>query len=307
MKKSHLTPITLAVALCAGSFSLSAATSDVVGAESFTIAAGNVLLAPAFTHPIDLQAASTGLVEGAGTTSISVGGLVAGAFDESPIYPLYYLEVLDGAGASYVFDVISNTGTEVVVSGLLNTDFGVVAGDSVAIRKHMTIADLTAGSDCQLFDAVTFYNSDNTSDTLFLTGIGWSIDFGTTDNDDRPIYPGSGIVTGFAGVRTFTTSGSVKPTPTQVPVYAGATNVIGTLIPVETGIANVGLETSLASFDAIGVYPPTGSFGAPTTYFNTASGMSSDFVTETTDTIDGKLGFVGTVAADLYWLVPAGY
>lgn len=307
MKKTALLRFSLCSALCTGALPLSAVTTDIVGAESFTVAAGNVLLAPSFTHAIDFQGATTGVSEGAGTTTLSLAGLSSGAYNESTLYPLYYLEVIDGAGAAYIFDIISNTATDVVVYGLLNTDFGVVSGDSVSIRKHMTIADLTENSDVQLFDAVTFYNSDNTFDTLFLTGIGWSIDFGTTNNDDRPIYPGSGIVTGFAGVRTFTTFGCVKPTPTQVPIYAGAINIIGTMIPVETGIADVGLESGLASFDAIGVYAPTGSFGTPTTYFNTGVGMSSDFSTETTDTIDGKLGFVGTVASDLYWLVPAGY
>lgn len=295
------------VALC----SVNGATTKPVGAVHIQIPAGSVALAPVFINP-DIFVGEIGSISEISLTSdvqLTGASFAGGEFNEGS-FPLYYLEVIEsGPLEGFLFDIISSDADSVVVSGLVGTDFGIAAGTQVAIRKHFTIGDLFSGAaGLQDFDSVTFYEDDGTPVAYFYVSPIWSADFGITDHTNKPIYPGNGIVTAFQGVVQLTTFGTVKYSATKIPLYANIVNITSAANPVELPVNGLGLESALADFELITTYAFDGNFSSPLAYFDVPGvGMSSNFVTESSDPILGFKAFVSSVSSDVYWTAPSAY
>lgn len=249
MKLNNLTPIVLsAAALCAGSLSLSAATSGVVGATTVTLpAGGNVFISP-YVNSVEYQAAAGGI---AGQV-LSLAGLTASAYDGG----LYYLEFLDDTNGAdgvdttgLVVDIASNTATDVTLVGDLT---GVNGDESVAIRKHVTVDDLFAGATGLIgfSDTVTLY-LDGVVTTYTPDGAGGWLDATFfTPATDIIVPVGNGLVLINGAPVTLTVYGAVKETPTQIPVYGGnVVNILGFIDPVGPVDASADVDLSaLAPF-----------------------------------------------------------
>lgn len=274
MKLNNLTPIVLsAAALCAGSLSLSAATSGVVGATTITIPGGfNALVTP-YVQPVDWQGAASGIAG----QDVTVSGLTAGAYDNG----LYYAEVLNDTNAGdgvdtegLVLDVASNTAT---VLTLVGDTTGINGDETIAVRKHNTINELFAGATglSDFSDNVTIYLDGALDAYTYGGGLWYDSGFAQVDNIILP--PGVGFVLSNLGPVTMTVYGSVKETPTIVPVYGGnVVNVLGFADPV--GPINVTTEVDLSGLagfsDSITKYSTDGLNSLETVYVTDGTGVT---------------------------------
>lgn len=304
----------LLIPLLMGASVLSAQTvsTDPVGYRTDTINAGNVAFAPTFVNANSAVSSISGLSENGGNTTISLSNasLSVGAYDESSAFSLYYIEITSGANEGYVFDIISNTASDVVVEGNLSTDFG-ISNESVAIRKHLTIKDIFAGSESALAaysDSVKFFNDDGSTTVYYWIGTSWSSDF-FTNHDDKPVYPGNGFIATFGSNVELTVSGTVKTTATKVPVYAGLINFIASMQPSDTDVGSLNGVAAFAAYsDSMKKFSSDGSLTPGKTYYSIGTSMSSDFFTnEDSDAVDGASAMLVAVGSDMYMTLPAAY
>ena len=331
MKTLQKSSVLLASAALLATTSLSGVNTGVVGYTSTTLPAGvGNIFAPSFVNSDSFAGTATGVTPGATSTITVSGTLVANAFDESVSvasvskgYPLYYVEVLnDTNGADgldtegLILDVVSNTAGAVVV-GVDTSTLGVQGDEAIAIRKHLTLGDVFAGSTGLLgfTDAITIYNEDGagTAVSHLPDGAGGFVlgaDF-VTVTTDAPILPGTGFVINNIGAVTVIPSGVVKETDTQVTVNGGSVvNIISALKPLTSiNLAADGrLNAALAPFtDAGNQYTTDGSLG-PVSYAGLGAGFlddgsggfvsAVDFFTPVTVSIDGTSeGIVVNAAA----------
>jgi len=154
--------------------------------------------------------------------------------------PQYYIEVQSGAHAGVVYDIISNATGSLT---LLTNPPADIIGATIVVRKHVTlgqVAQQTPGLRGNV-DSLTIYNPDGSQTDVLWDGSNWVDLNAFVYGDLYPIYPGQGFVLNVANSATQTVSGLVKTTPTVVPLYQGAVNVVTTMNPT------VGAETTLGS------------------------------------------------------------
>lgn len=292
------------------------ATTKPCGFSKWSVTAGNNPCAPVFVHPDSFVGNMGGISEdgaqGRSAITLASGSLTPGAFNEGQRYPLYYVEVIQpGSSQGFVFDVISNTANTVVVDGLLTTDFSLAGTEQIALRKHVTLADVfaqTSPAIAAYADSVKFFNPDGTTTSYFWDGTKWTSDF-TVDDSNKPVYPGSGFLTVFGQAVQVTSIGTVKTTPTKVPVYSTALNFVAGVIPVDTTVGALNLVPTLAPYsENIKVFNQDGTLSEKASYFTDGTMMTKDFTTNgNSDPISGNNAFLLNVGSSKYWTAPAAY
>lgn len=253
--------------LGSGSISAQEAKTDPVGFITLTIGGGTPalpklsLVSPTLTKPISYQGLITAISAASGVTTITVSGTpwAAGAFN--------------GANGSHFCEIVSlafptNTGTmadilttpttnTITVSGDLTVNQAAV-GDTVKIRKDVTIADLfgatnsaglLASDDASTADEVFIYSNASAASHFYYTGdistpAGW---YNSTTGDpagSRAIAPNEAVVVKrkAPGDLNIVFTGAVKTGNTLLAVINGL-NVLGTSSAQGLTLSNSGLYT----------------------------------------------------------------
>jgi hypothetical protein len=244
----------------------SVATSP-VGYNMFTLPSGYSLRVNTFVLPTAFQGNAASITNAANsviTVSSSSGTLTSGSYNETGSEPSYYVEILStGTAQGLIADVISNTATTVTVDTNL-VSFAVSGTTSFCIRPHTTLSSmfpvatsgLTAGQ-----DTVSLFLANSVSPTLFDytgSGTGWiNATAGGTPAGSQIVYPGQGFLIYVQNAKSVPVTGCVKSGQTQVPLYAGAINLVGTFNPVLSG------TQTLSNFSFPASLQPGGDFVEP--------------------------------------------
>lgn len=290
---------------------LTAQTTEVatipVGVVEKVFPAGSSVIAPLFVNSSAFQGASTSLTEGAGTTTINFGSSVfsAGEFDEGSDYPTHYVEVVGGSNEGFAFDIISNTESSITVTGLASTDIGIGQTEVFVVRPHVTVAQFFEGATglSDFADGIKFFNGDGSSDIYLYEFGDWN---GSAGNANlRQIYPGTGVLVVFSSPVTVTSTGTVKNTATQIPVFANINtlNLIASGSPVEELLGDLDLASQLVDF-AEGV-----KFFEPSTLDNAGIYLAEfgTFGSGDSEPVIAGDSFLLTVSTDKYVKLPAPY
>lgn len=255
-----------------------------VGYTTLDVPAGSALISPTFVNSDSFAGA---IVSASGNDIVFASSTFTGSEYDEGGFPLYYLEISESGHAyeGQLFDIVSNT-TDTVTVALGGGDlssFSLTAGDSVVIRKHFTLNQLFESPDVALgafTETAKFFNSDESSSLYTWTGSAWSSDFGVTDEGDRQIYPGEGILLTSSAARNLVVTGTVKPTKTRLPIFA--TNsvlvMVGSGSPSDTTLGELGLAQSLDDFTGtVKFLSNDGNLSSGTLYTDVGSYMSPDF------------------------------
>ena len=271
-----------------------------MGGSIVTIAgnvSGGVFVSCPYIHENDFIGEVGSVTDGTGSSELFFSGapFMSNAFDEVAPFPRYYLEITEPGHIheGYAFDIVSNTANSVVLPAELATDFSLLAGDEVQIRKHMTLEDFFADAEGSLYayyDAVKFFNFDGTSDLYSWEAGLWSGDFGVTDSGARPIYPGEAFLATFRNPITFIVSGKVKATKTILPIPASQSIPVffGSTSPVEETLGSLGLANGGLNdyYGNVKFFASDGTLLSEEFYSDEGAYMSADFgVTDASNVI----------------------
>lgn len=304
-----------ALLLCSFQF-CNATVSNVLGVSKLTIPAGNVPIASAYVHPKELGFSVDGAALSVDELTIDLpsASIVAGDYNES-VYPLYYVEVTEsGSYEGMYFDVISNTASSITIktwTAATDPTQPIGANTTVILRKHMTIDDFFSDAESQ-FSAFTevlkFILPDGGSITVFWDGAKWTMD-SVNDDGTMPIYPGQGFLVGFPVARTFNVIGEVKSTPTQVPVYPGSNNFVGTFSPIDESFNSLNTFAWMDPFlDVFKLFAVDGSLATTGTFFSDGSKVTSDGASDDGDEVLGAhSAFLLGTAFEGNWIIPPAY
>ena len=118
---------------------------------------------------------------------------------------------------------------------------------TVEIRRHVTLGQIASGSSglTSNVDSATIFNSDGTQLDVSWDGSNWVDLNNFVYGDSYVIYPGTGFVLNTANQVSLNQKGMVKKSPTVVPVFSGAVNIVSTMNPqvgssVTLGASNFG-------------------------------------------------------------------
>jgi hypothetical protein len=290
-----------------------------VGYNMFSLAAGYNVRVNTFVQATVFQGTASSVTNASNsviTLSSSATALTSGSYNEVNGEPAYYVEILDtGSAQGLIADVVSN-GTNTVTVDTNLIPFGTLNTCSFLIRPHTTLSSLfpPATSGLQAFsDYVILYLPNGTSLTCDFTGTGWETP-AQQDVGNQIIYPGQGFTIYVASAKTVPVVGYVKPGPTQVPLYAGAVNLVGTLNPVISGtqtLSNFAFPTCLAPFsDYVVCYTNTnGTFNASGTIESTGTSMAygSSANADPTAVNPSNAVYVNIANQSKNWVMPSFY
>ncbi len=311
MKKLNVTLAILVAAVMAGN--AQTVTSDVVGYQKITLPIGGKNLAPTFVKS-DVYRGSATISGNTVTTSTgALSSLTLGPTTFSaPVrnYPRYYAEVTSSTSPfyGYNFDITAaNTGSSFTSANVPPA----LSGETVnlAIRAHLTIGDLDVPNIID-GDVVLIYDSNGGSDTYYKFETGWVDGNGTPGFSHVPIYPGTGVVfTSQSQENTITLVGTVKSTPTVVPLYLNAyANLVGPINP-STSINYVGQNwaTSVGDGAAFTVFTTDGSYIENSTYYSFEGQIydANGSLTTSANVPGGEAVIVGALSGDGIWTIPA--
>lgn len=253
--------------------------TPVVGFQKITVPQGGVALGPTFVKaPV-----FSGLATISGTTVNLAAGSLTGlnlgpsSFSDRANYPKYYAEVTS-AGSSYYgynFDITSNSSSSFAS---LNIPAGLTGSVNIVIRPHFTLGDLGAAS-LNDGDSVNFVNDPSGAQATFYAIGGDWYDAGFNPGySHKPIYPAEAVIfAAQSGSVTMTIAGSVKTTPTAVPLsMTSYANLVVAINPSgSVNWANQGLTSYLNDGAAFTLYSGDGSFNEQSTYY-TVNGQILD-------------------------------
>jgi uncharacterized protein (TIGR02597 family) len=257
---------------CAFALLIGICAPDVSRAETYTDPVGFITLTAVGTNGISGKALSfwglgltqvvtnRGIITGIDGTKLTLNSpMIDGGFNSGPLGPLFFIEIVSGANAGLIDDIVSNSTVSVFtasdLSGLINQ------GDKYKIYPHWTIAKLFGSSnEAGLLGGSTVDSADNiiipnpntqTSSRYFwFTGKGgpaWRmVGGGTTDQSLRPINLDQGfIVQKETGTNiNLKLVGAVKLGTTIVPL-GGTNNFVGNVYATSTIVlSNSGLVSS---------------------------------------------------------------
>jgi hypothetical protein len=284
-----------------------------VGASRLSVSGGNTPISSPYVH-----ADTAHLV----VENISLAGAELtldfsnGQFEASELapdrYPGYYLEVIkEGQFLGMYFDIEANTEGSLTITTWDDPSQPVEVGDTVIVRKHLTVGEFFAAAESSLVpyaDSVKFFEAGNVSYSLLWDGTKWTRDF-VNDDSSWPIYPGQGFVCIFAQDIDFVVTGHVKTTPTQVPVYNGSNNFVGTLSPIASDFDTLGVSAWMLPYaDSFKFLSNDGTLSAGATYIYDGTKVTPDFLTDAgTVPIAPHEAFLLLPASDLNWPVPPAY
>jgi len=312
MKKNHLIAVLALAATPAFLHAQTTSYSEAVGYSTSTFPGGTSGHGVGFVKPAIFTGSATKL----STSSISVSGLTAANNSLAPSggLPTHYVEIISGANEGLNVDVVSNTGTTVVVDADLSS---IGSSENIAIRPHVKASDVFAGNSSlgDFNDTFIVYNSDGSTSSLLrdsTSATGW-VDPATFSAADLVIYPGQAFLLNTSGAGSFTFSGSVKATATLVPLYSGSVNLVTAANPSSNpNIQSSGLGDNLSAFnDTVGTFSSDGSFVQNSNYL--WAGDPDKFIdpntfgTVTGVSLPGLEAILVGVAADTNWKAPAPY
>ena len=312
MKKTHLLAVLTLAATPAFLHAQTTSFSDVVGYNKSSFPAGTSGHGVGFVKP----AVFTGSASKLSVSSISVSGLVVANNSLAPSggLPTHYVEITTGANEGLNADILSNTGTTLVLDADL-TNVG--STENIVIRPHVKASDVFAGNTSlgDFSDTLLVYNSDGTTFSLLrdsTSSTGW-IDPNTFAAADIVIYPGQGFLLNASSPGDFTFGGNVKSTATVVPLYASSVNLVSVANPSgNPDIQTSGLGTNLSAYaDTVGTFTADGSFVQDATYL--WAGAPDNFIdpnlfsTVSGVTLPGVQAILVGVSSDTTWKAPAPY
>lgn len=286
--------------------------SDVVGYSTSSFPAGTSGHGVGFVKP----AVYTGTATKLSGTSISASGLTAANGSLAPVngLPTHYVEITSGVNEGLNADVLSNTGSTVVLDADLSN---LGSTESVVIRPHVKASDVFAGNTSlgDFSDTILVFNSDGSTLSLLrdsTSSTGW-IDPNTFAAADLVIYPGQGFLLNSSASGAFTCTGTVKKTATVVPLYSTSVNLVCVANPSSNpDIQNSGLGTNLTDYaDTVGTFTSDGSFVQDATYLWAGAGDKfidpNLFTSVTGVNLPGTKAILVGVSSDTTWKAPAPY
>jgi hypothetical protein len=313
MKKLNVTLAILVAAVMAGN--AQTVTSDIVGYQKINLPPGGKPVAPTFIKSNVFQGSAT--ISGS-TVTVSTGalsGLSLGptAFSNRANYPKYYAEITDPNSQlyGYNFDVSAANTASAFTSD--NIPVGLSGSVKIAIRPHVTLADLNPASLAD-GDGITMANDPTGGQGIFYVfNGGWiGSDFDTTKDFSHVIIPpGVGFVYSAqsSDALTLTLVGTVKNTPTAVPVYQNAyANIVGAINPsTSINYSNQGIATGIGSGAAFTKYSDDGSFTEQEIYYSLDGGLLNGAFSpvSTANIAGGEAVTVSALDGDKVWLIPA--
>jgi hypothetical protein len=289
--------------------------SDVVGYQKITLPSGGKAVAPTFIKPEVFQGTAT--ISGSSVTVASgvLSGLSLGptAFSNRANYPKYYVEVTQANSSyyGYNFDITDANTSSGFTSG--NIPVGLSGSVQIAIRPHVTLADLGAASLAD-GDSIAMANDPTGNQSVYYVfNGGWiGSDFNTSRDFSHVIIPpGFGLVySGQSGVDlTLTLTGKVKNTPTAVPVYQNAyANFVAAINPSSTvNYSTQNIAAGIGDGAAFTKYTTDGSFAEQEVYYSANGGLlNSAFVAVSSANVSGGEAVnVGSLDGDKVWMIPA--
>ncbi len=294
------------------------ANSDPIGFSKVTLPIGDSLVVPTLLNPAVFTGNATLVVDGSTApghplpttvTPATAPGWTLNTFAESQYtdranYPRYYVEVVEGAYEGYSFDIISNSVTALTVpAGYVPAQLNSQTV-KVVLRRHITLDDLSVGSTglSAYADAITSFNSDGTSSAHFFDGASWIADDFSTPAGHTIVYPGTGFTFSSANGGQMVLNGPVKTTKTAIPLYAGATNIVGPLNPAaQTVLVNCNIAAALDPYsEGFSTYSSDGTMTALSSYFSDGANLlDGSFNFLPANALDNILGNRGIVVTDL--------
>jgi hypothetical protein len=311
MKKLNVTLAILVAAVMAGH--AATVTSDVVGYTKLSFPAGASAFGVGFVKPTTFQGVPTSVTSSTMTFS---GSNFVGLGPTSDGLPKNYVEIIDGPLAGYNADIISHTATQLTI----DADFSsLVTKPTIVIREHIRASDVLRGNTslADYTDTIVLNNPDGSQSSLLRdssSSTGW-IDAGTFSAADLIIYPGQAFLLNTSGSGEFTFSGTVKKTPTAVPLYSASGNFVSysnpSASPSLQGMnlgANFGGSEEYVS--TVGTFSTNGNFDQTAAYLwaGVAGGGFIDpgtFAPPAGVTVAGLSAVIVNVASDSVWIVPA--
>jgi len=284
--------------------------TPVVGFNKFSFPVGST----AYTATFVKSAVFSGTATGSSASSLSVSSANFGSLGLTGGLPTHYVKITSGTLNGYVFDVLSNTSTQITVDGDLS---GIGASPSFVVRPHVMVSDLFQGSSglTDGLDTITVYNSDGTSTTLLRASgdspTGWvsPIDESAAN---AVIYPGQGFYVTASGNGNFTSTGQVETTQTVVPLYANAVNLVSRASPAGNGVqlSTLGLGAELTpALDTVEFFSADGSLTATAVYLwaGTDGFVSTVDESPANQLVAGEEVMNIGVASSTIWTAPAPY
>lgn len=316
--KPNLPLTLLGAALLAVPAVFGQASSGVMGFTTLNVPAGFAFIVPSLVNSSVFQGQAAISSDGLTITPTTAPGWTAGAYSKTtfvaptPNYPKFYVEVVSGTYEGLILDIDTNTSTAVSMVSAVTP--AVLRGTTVqvAIRQHVTLDNLVSGATglSGYADSANVFNSNGSTSTRFYDGANsWLAEDFATPAGHTVIYPGTGVAFTANSAVTFTFMGEVKPTKTQVPLYAGSTNIVGALNPASsTKFYGSSLTSALSPYaDGINNFSSDGLLTTVGTYFSDGSSMLdagfSPLAPSSTDAIPLNRGVVVSVSSDTVWTV----
>jgi uncharacterized protein (TIGR02597 family) len=292
-----------------------------VGYNMLTLPAGNNVRVNTFVQATVFQGTASAVTSASNsliTLSGSATALTSGSYNEVNGEPTYYVEILDtGSAQGLIADIVSN-GTNTVTVDTNLIPFGTSTTCSFLIRPHTTLSSLFPASTAQLTaytDSIKLFFPDNSSVSYLFTGTGtgW-VNAGTfAAAGAQIIYPGQGFIISTGSAETVPVTGYVKPGPTQVPLYAGAINLVGTVNPVISGtqtLSNFNFPSIFTAYsDSVKLFSDTGALQSPGSYLSSGTNMinAGTFVNSDSVTVNPSNAVIVSVGQSKNWVMPSFY
>jgi len=311
MKKLNLALAIFVTAVMAANAQISTNTTTPVGYEIQSFQSGNTVHAVTFVKPNLFQGKAISKTP----SSLTVSGGSFGNYAPTDGLPTHYVKILDGPLVGYVFDIASNTSTSIVIDGTGLASAG--STPTFLVRQHIRLSDVfetsTGLSDGS--DTFTLFNNDGTS-TVALRAAndspsGW-LDPVTEQPMNPVIYPGQGFLLTTANSGTFTIAKTVESTPTVVPLYVGAVNLVSRASPSSQSMSLVssGLGANMASgSDTVEFWTNDGSLASQEVALSVGVDGFVNPITEapSVGTLAGGTVVNVTVTQNSTWTAPAPY
>jgi hypothetical protein len=318
--KPNLPLTLLSAALLAVSAAIGqTATSPTVGFSTLSCPAGSSIVVPTLVNSSVFQGQAAISSDGLTITPVTAPGWTAGTYskttfsDGRPNYPKYYAEVVSGGNEGLVLDIDNNSATALTM--ILPVTPSALRGTTVqiAVREHVTLDKIATGATGlnDIVDSADVYNTNGTRSTRLYSSGTWMTDDFTYNAGHTVIYPGYGFVLSCSGAVTLNFMGEVKPTKTQVPVYANIVNIVGPLSPAsEQKLYNNTLATALQPIlDSFNTFSTDGALTIQSSYLSDGSQITDQTFTPLTagspDSISLNRGIVVSVTGDAVWTVPS--
>jgi hypothetical protein len=239
-----------------------AASTDPVGYITHTINANgssaDTYISPSLVNPTEFAGVSSSSPSGGSVVSFAGG--VPTALDGA-----YVLEITAGSSEGWWSTVVSSTATSITISDAFPASLP--AGTSVAVRKHVTLHSflgnnnpglidfngVDASDDVQILDPSTQAAKSYVWVTAENSGTDNGVWFDVAESVDANsviIEPGAAVKVNRIGSTplTFTSSGSVKTTDTQVDLFTNF-NWVGTQSAAGSTLNGMNFQSQLNLFD----------------------------------------------------------